>query len=77
MGKAFNAHASTSDLDFVMGDYEKDMEDILPNSYIADSVLLNRNSLKNDIKTDDYGRMLIDLFIYFMPVSYFEWQNPW
>ena len=39
------------------------MEDILPNSYIADSVLLNRNSLKNDIKTDDYGRMLIDLCI--------------
>ena len=35
----FNAHTSTSDLDFVMGDYEKDMEDILPNSYIADNVL--------------------------------------
>ena len=59
----FNAHTGTSDLDFVMGDYEKDMEDILFNSYIADSVLLNRNSLKNDIKTDDYGRMLIDLCI--------------
>ena len=59
----FNAHTSTSDLDFVMGDYEKDMEDILFNSYIADSVLLKRNSLKNDIKTDDYGRMLIDLCI--------------
>ena len=40
----FNAHTSTSDLDFVMGYYEKDMEDILPNSYIADYVLLNRNS---------------------------------
>ena len=59
----FNAHTSTSDLDFVSGDYGKGMEDILPNAYISDSVLLSRNSLKSNIKTDDYGRMLLDLCI--------------
>ena len=39
------------------------MEDILPNAYISDSVLLSRNSLKSNIKTDDCGRMLLDLCI--------------
>ena len=55
----FNARTSTSDLDFVSGDYGKGMEDILPNAYISDSVLLSRNSLKSNIKTDD----LLDICI--------------
>ena len=59
----FNAHTSVSDIDFVLDDYAKDLEDILPTSYVTDSVLLNRNSMKSDVKIDDYGRMLLDLCI--------------
>ena len=59
----FNAHTSVSDIDFVLDDYAKDLEDILPTSYVTDSVLLNRNSMKSDVKTDEYGRMLLDLCI--------------
>ena len=59
----FNAHTSVSDIDFVLDYYEKDLEDILPTSHVTDSVLWNRNSVKSDVKTDDYGRLLLDLCI--------------
>ena len=59
----FNAHTSVSDTDYVLDDYAKDLEEILPTSFVTDSVRLNRNSMKSDVKTDDYGRMLLDLCI--------------
>ena len=39
------------------------MEDILPTLYVTYSVFFNRNSVKGDVKTVDYGRMLLDLCI--------------
>ena len=36
------------------------LEDLPSTSYVTNSKILNRDSLKGDVKTDEYGRMLLD-----------------
>ena len=54
----FNAHISTRDKDYIDGD--SFMPDILPASYVFDSVVKNRNAIKSPVKTDEYGQLLLD-----------------
>ena len=48
----FNAHISTRNKDYIDGD--SFMPDILPASYVFDSVVKNRNAIKSPVKTDEY-----------------------
>ena len=57
----FNAHINTRDKDYIDGD--SFMPDILPASYVFDSVVRNRNAIKSTVKTDEYGQSLLDLCI--------------
>ena len=57
----FNAHISTRDKDYI--DDDSFMPDILPASYVFDSVVKNRNTIKPSEKTDEYGKSLLELCI--------------
>lgn len=57
----FNAHISTGDKDYI--DDDSFIPDILPASYVFDSVAKNRNAIKSPVKSDEYGRSLLDLCI--------------
>ena len=57
----FNANISTRDKDYI--DDDSFMPDILPASYVFDSVVKNRNTIKPSEKTDEYGKSLLELCI--------------
>ena len=53
----------TNSLDGAHIDGDSFMPDILPASYVFDSVVKNRNAIKSTVKTDEYGQSLLDLCI--------------
>ena len=57
----FNANISNDDRDFISND--SFIPDILPASYVFDSAVKNRNSVKAPQKSDEYGQSLLDLCI--------------
>ncbi|CAG2193381.1 unnamed protein product [Mytilus edulis] len=58
-----NAHINENDLDFISSDHVKSLQDILPNSYLADNVQYRRYCTKKNIKTDEYGKRVLELCI--------------
>ena len=59
----FYTRINVSDIGFVLDNYEIKLEDLHPTLYITDSVFSNRKSLEGNVKTFEYGRMLLDLCI--------------
>ena len=57
----FNAHISTRDKYYIEDD--SFMSDILPASYVFDSVVKNINAVKSSVKTNEHGQSLLDLCI--------------
>ena len=57
----FNVHISTRDKDYIEDD--SFILDILPASYVFDSVVKNRNAVKSAVKTNEHGQSLLDLCI--------------
>ncbi|VDI18324.1 Hypothetical predicted protein [Mytilus galloprovincialis] len=58
-----NAHIYENDLDFILSDHVKSLQDILPNSYLADNVHYRRYCTKKNTKTDEYGKRVLELCI--------------
>ena len=60
----FNAHINTSDKDYIEED--SFMPDVLPASYVFDSVIKNRNAIRSPARTDEFGQSLLD---YVLPAN--------
>ena len=57
-----NAHINKNNHDYIPADANDPLDDILPNTYIADNTPPRRNTLTEQV-TNTYGRQLLDLCV--------------